>query len=351
MKRFWGTVLCLVFLVSFVTGAFAYEKVTLEEALLIARKNAGSVVIAQIELEEANVQFRQAQAAMIMQPSPVLMLQAQIGLDLAMQKYLMTLDNLALTVQTDFYNVLKLENLVDIATEAWESALRHQSIAIQKQGVGTATQLDVISATRNALNRQAMVSQGKHGLELATLKFRQTLGLPLDTPILPTRIAFEYQSIEIDLEADLSFGLDNREELKQLRAAVAIADEHVRLADNDYTPAITLELARLHARKLQAQLNMVKQLIELEIRQSYTAIHDAKERIEVLEKGLEEAQELYRLSELMYEAHMITGNELQDAGLAVLTARNDRVGAITDYNLAKARYFHSVTHALRDSRD
>ena len=75
-----------------------------------------------------------------MQPSPVLQLQAQAGLDLARLNYLLAVDRLKLQVQQDFYNVLKMENLVEIATMALESAKRRLDTFTEKKfEVGTVT--------------------------------------------------------------------------------------------------------------------------------------------------------------------------------------------------------------------
>lgn len=339
--------LLLLLLGSGQVSAETYE-VTLEEALEIARENSIDVELAQYDLAEADLQYRQAEAAMIMDPSPTLIMQAQVGVDLANQNYLMAIDNLALSVQEAFYSVLKTQDLLEIAQEGLESARRHLDVAEKRYEAGTATRLDVIQATGNVLSSQAGVTQAKHGLELAVMSFRQTLGLSLDDPIMPEPVELDFQDVDIDLEDDLAFALTNREEIKQLEAGVQIAEKNVELADNDYTPKLELEQAKINLARSKAQLKQVRNLLELEITQSYLAIQDAIERIEVLEKGVEEATEMQRLSELMYESNMITGNELQDAQLGVLSARNDLVDAITDYNLAQARYYHTVARALRD---
>ncbi len=326
----------------------ATQYVSLAEAQAMAAANSHDVKLAALRLEEAQVQLEQAQAAQIMQPSPTLLIQAQAGYDLAMQGYIMAQDDLVLTVKTDFYTVLQLENMLNIAEEGLESALRQLNVAEMKFEAGTVTRLDVIQASRNVLNSEAGVVQAGHGLDLAVLKFRQSLGLALDADVRPAAEAFEVVERSVDLEEDLRFALENREEIRQLRVAVEVARKSVELADNEYTPALELRMARLQLEQTMVQFEQVKQLLTLEMRQSYIAMQDARQRIPVLEKGVEEAQELLRLSELMYDADMITANDMQDAQLAVMAARNDLVSAITDFNIAQARYRHTVASALRE---
>ena len=342
-------VIAVIILVLLGGSALAREPIylTLAEAEQMAMENSVSLRISRLALDEAQFNYRQADAAMIMRPSPVMLLQAQAGLDIAKQNHLMAQDQLRLTVQTDFYNVLKMQNVVQIAQEGLESAKRHEDIAVKQYDVGTATRLDVIKATRSVLNAQASLSQARHGLELSQMKFRQNLGVSLDAPIFAKSVPLKIEPVEIDLEEDITFALANRDEIKQLNVAVEVARKNVELAENDYTPVLQLEQAKINLAKMEAQLEQVKELLVLDIRQNFSAIIDARERITVHQKGIEEAEEMIRLSELSYEASMITSNDLADAQMAVLSAKNEFVAAVFDYRLSLANYYNAVTRALR----
>ena len=174
-KRSWLTWSLVVLLMMALAGAVTAEEraiqyVTLEEAEQIAMENSVKLKLAKLALEEAQFQYKQAEAAMIMRPSPVVLMQAQAGLDIAQQQYLTALDELALEVRTDYFNALRMQNLLEIAQEGLESARRHEEVANKKLAAGTATRLDVIKATRNVLSSEAGVSQARHGLELAEMK-------------------------------------------------------------------------------------------------------------------------------------------------------------------------------------
>lgn len=341
-----GLVMTLVVLFSGVVAADGIKYVTLEEAEAIAFENSVTLELARLAVEEAEFQYKQAEAAMIMKPSPVMLMQAEMGLDVARQKYLTARDELAMEVRSDYFNALRTQNLRKIAEEGLESALRHEMVAEKKLAAGTATRLDVIKASRSVLSSQASVSQANHGLELTQMKFRQTLGIDLDAAVLPKEIALEVEPVEVSLDEDMAYALANRDEIKQLQLAIEVAEKNVEISDNDYTPALTLRQAELNLAKLKRQLEQVKQGLALQIKQSHSAWKDAEERIPVLQKGVEEATEMMRLSELSYEADMITSNDLEDAQIGVLAAKNELINAIFDYNLAKTRYFHAVARPL-----
>lgn len=351
-KRSLFLLLLIGLVASLWSGAAAWaeetrQDVSLEQALEIARQNSLTIKQAQLKVREAEFNFKQAEAASIMRPSPTLLLQAQSGLDLARQELLLAEDDLALTVETDFYSVLKAENLLQVAQEALESAERHEEVAKKKLAAGTVTKLDVIKATRNVLSAQANITQARHGRDLALMKFRQSLGVKLDAPVYPAGSAFGFEPVTLNLEDDLAFALANRMEIQQLKVALEVAEKNVELSDNDYTAPLTLEQAKINLEKAKLQYEQARDGLILEINQSYLAVIDAAERIKALEKGVEEAEETLRLSELSYEADMITSNEVQDAQIGVTQAKTEYINAVFDYNLAKARYFRAVARALR----
>ena len=75
------------------------------------------------------------------------------------------------------------------------------------------------------------------------------------------------------------------DEIKQLVLAIQVAEKNVEISDNDYTPVLTLEQAKLNLAKLKLQLEQARQGLALQIRQSYTDWKQAEERIPVLRKG------------------------------------------------------------------
>jgi len=118
-----GLVMALVVLFSGIAAADGTKYVTLEEAETIAFENSVTLELARLAVEEAEFQYKQAEAAMIMKPSPVMLMQAEMGLDVARQKYLTARDELAMEVRSDYFNALRTQNLLKIAEEGLESAL------------------------------------------------------------------------------------------------------------------------------------------------------------------------------------------------------------------------------------
>jgi len=333
---------------SAVAGENEVREVTLEEAQSIAVENSEGLELAGLDVAEARIQLDQAETAQLMEPDPTALMQARAGYELAHLGKIMAQDDLALNVQTGFYQVLQLKDMLDVAEEALASAERQLDETEQKYDAGTATRYDVIQATSHVRGSAADVVQAEHGLELAIMNFLQTLGLDLDDNVRPQQKTFTMEERDIDLEEDVAFALDNREEIIQLETAVEVAEKSVELADNDYTPDLELEMAEIQLQQAKVQLEEAKKLLTLEIHQSYTEISEAEERIPALKKEVEEAEELHRISGKMYEADMITMTELQDSHLAVVAAQNELITAISDYNTAQARHSYTAAEALRD---
>ena len=98
-KRSWLTWSLVVLLVMALAGAAAAEEkavqyVTLEEAEQIAMENSVKLSWQSSPWKRPSFSISRREAAMIMRPSPVVLMQAQAGLDIAQQQYLTALDEL-----------------------------------------------------------------------------------------------------------------------------------------------------------------------------------------------------------------------------------------------------------------
>ena len=81
-----------------------------------------------------------------MQPSPTLLYQAQVGLELAERSLLLAERSLVLQVAQDYYTLLRLENILGVLDEAIRLGERQLAVAESRFAAGAATRLDVMTA-------------------------------------------------------------------------------------------------------------------------------------------------------------------------------------------------------------
>lgn len=326
------------------------EWVTLDQAVEIAFQNSLSLQLAHLDVVEAELGLKQAEATNLVTPSPTSLIEARRRVEIATQQLYLQEFDLKLEVEENFYGVLRAQNLRQIAAEALDLSKRQLDIAQQRLATGAQTQADVLSAAAEVAQAEANLAQATGGYELALLNFRRTLGVDYDRPVVPLATEFAVVDYETSLEDDIQFALAHRIELLQLLTGVEAAQKQVELFDNDYTPELALNMAKVAVEKLQNQLEQARRGIQLEIRQAHLGMSDALRRIAALANRVEEAEENLRVATNLYDLDMAPLVQVLGAQTALSKAKSDYVHAIFDYNLARARYDRAVARPLGQSR-
>jgi outer membrane protein TolC len=100
--------------------------------------------------------------------------------------------------------------------------------------------------------------------------------------------------------------------------------------------------ARANQQVLEAQRDMLRQSILIEVSQSYADLESAKARIGVMESSLQKARENLAIAQGRYEAGVGPPLEVTDAQVASVNAETDHVQALYDYQLAVARLYKAM---------
>ena len=95
--------------------------------------------------------------------------------------------------------------------------------------------------------------------------------------------------------------------------------------------------ARANQRALEAQRDLLRQSILLDVNQAYADLESAQARITVMESSLQSARESLALAEGRYEAGVGPSLEVTDAQVSAAKAETDYVQALYDYQLAAAK--------------
>ena len=96
-----------------------------------------------------------------------------------------------------------------------------------------------------------------------------------------------------------------------------------------------VERATLETRKMEAQQERLRNGIELQVRQAFLTLEQARARISVTTKAVDQAEESQRIIHNRYKAGVTTIVEVLDADTAVLAAKLAALQARYDHNLAQ----------------
>jgi len=248
-----------------------------------------------------------------------------------------------------------------------------------KQGMATTN--DVLKVKVQFSNAKLLQSEAANNVEIATISFNSTLGIPLTTQVgigsQLTPTTKEFPDVQKLLEAaftdrpDLQ-GLDWR--LKAAESGVTGAkagwSPQVFLTGNYYYDrpnpryfppldafkdswdvGVTLQFdiwnnlttvyqtteAQAQYEQTKDAIAMLKDGVTLEVTQSYLSFKQAKENIQLSHLGVEQADENLRVTQQKFEAGLTTNSEMLDAEVAQLQAKLQLTQALVDYELAQAK--------------
>jgi outer membrane protein len=89
-------------------------------------------------------------------------------------------------------------------------------------------------------------------------------------------------------------------------------------------------------------LEQLKDAIVLEVNQTYLMLLQSKEKVSVAEKGVEQADENYRITKNKFTSGTATNTDLLDAEVSLLQAKVNHTSSLVDFELAQARIMKAV---------
>lgn len=295
---------------------------------------------------------------------------------------------LILTVKKAYYIVLQTRHSRDTLDEAVKSMKNHLREAQLYYDAGMVPKLDVMRAEVKLADLRQKQLVVNNGLETAMVYFDFVLGVDQGNRYELAEQA-EYTPYGIELEAAEKTALENRSELKAIRAKVQMAEEAVGIAKSGNKPLVALvaeggekTTKPFNSDDLDLSLSLVATLkltdggmvksqiaeaekvvqqaktgeeqmtraIKLEVEQAYRNLQNALETIEVSKKVLDQAKETVRMAEVSYKEGLSTSLERIDAETGLTQAKNNYNQAVSNYQIALAQLEKAIGDGGRSSR-
>lgn len=276
-------------------------------------------------------------------------------------------------VTRQYYDILKAEEFVGVSQSTVERVRRYVKIAEANREVGIATNTDVLQAKIDYARAQQALLRAENNLELAALALQNTLGLTGEKLQLSNKLSWQEEGFSFDQIRD--YALDHRNELRQLELEkdnlklnlkklkssrlpnlslsgnYNTQGDEFKVRDGDWQLGLTLtynlfdgggteaEINKLQKEieKLDISSNQLEDAIVLEIKQGLLELEEAKQRINLMELSLQQAEDNLAEMELKYREGLITSLDVLEAETAYKEVKTDYLQAIYDYNLAKTK--------------
>jgi len=329
-KRFFWLLPTLAF-----SAGLAQNSLTLVQALSQAYSRGPLLQSAQATLQNATLQLNALKA----DPSTLIvaLTQAEHNARLAQVNLEATRLSVMQSVVNAYIDLYEAQQNVALFQAQVALNQRNLEVARARQAAGNATALDVSRAqTTLDSSRQSLTNAQSQlpvlAAQLATLLGlsdlgNQTIAAPPNPPAL-----------QADLEA-LRNGLFERlPSVLQAQQAVELSQLNVKLADNDYTPAIQLKTAKISLENNLRTLQTAQQNAQTSLTNTYQAAQNAYRNIALAQANVTNARRVVEQSQAALRAGTISALQLQTDQVSLRSAEYGLVQAVGNYWKALAAF-------------
>ena len=297
--------------------------------------------------------------------------------------------NLALAVLVQFYAVLAAREAIVVAEEAIANAEEHYAMTQARYRAGEVAEYDVMRAEVAVVNLRPVLIRARNVVEVSELALKNYMMLEPETEIDFVG-ALEEMDYNIDPRDAVEVAFESRPEMRMVRKQAEIAGESVTLAKSGWRPMFALQgnydirsneltfsrdswqdsysgylvlswsvfdglrtrarvsQARSGVRQAEIAVEDFKRAIELEVRGALLAAEAARETLRSQERNVETAERGLAIVNERYAVGVATSLEVIDARLAFITAQENTISALFDFNVATARLMKAVGVLLRE---
>ncbi|GHT28985.1 membrane protein [Bacteroidia bacterium] len=279
-------------------------------------------------------------------------------------------------ITNQFYSVYIAQSNLEISKEELANAQQSYDIIKNKVEADLAARDELFQAELNLATARSSVEERIVSLDNYKDQLKQTLGLDLNT-ILSVITDIDVNSVEIDQNTAISYGLSSRLELRQREIESANLDfEMIRTkALNEFKGDISLSLgltgdnhnfnkvydnptqnpriaisfsvpifdwgekkARVRAQEVSKRINELnvqedKVDIELNIRQTCRSLQNLKTQIQIAEQNVTNAQLTYDLNLTRYREGDITGMDINQYQTQLSNKKISYTQALINYKI------------------
>ena len=305
---------------------------------------------------------------------------AENSVGAATQSYARERSELVFNVKNSYWNLYKAIEFKKVIDENVGQIQAHVADVQKLMDQGMATNNDVLKVQVQLSDAQLRQIDAANGVRLAAIGLNNTLGLPLATGVeLKTALPYQPRTFS-DLDGLIQQALGQRADVKAMEFQVKAGEAGVTVAQSGWYPQVYLVGDYYYARpnqrilptqdlfkdtwdvgvsvslniwnwgttvhqtdQAEAQLQQAKDArslladgVALEVTRNYLNLNQAKERISVAQKEVEQAEENYRITDERFKEGLALNSDLLDAEVALLQAHTNYTQAQVDFEVAEA---------------
>lgn len=304
-----------------------------------------------------------------------------------------TKNDITFQVTDAFYRILLAKSFLEVAKEAKALSDEHLRVARARYKAGEATEYEVLRAEVETANLDSQLIKAENAVQLATIALKNIIGLKEEQDV---NIIGELEPVDFDitLEECINLAKSKRPEVIQMRYQKKLAGHNYELAIGNYIPNLALvgnyqsltnkrnterifdgpedkwfesysvmlvlsvpifdglynygkiKEAKWGIRKINEFDLQLDKAIELEIKQAYSSLLEAKKVMSAGEKNVNTARRAVEIAQVQYKNGLITSVELLSAEVGLTQAKTNYLQAKYDYMIAVAKLKKAIGENL-----
>lgn len=303
----------------------------------------------------------------------------QADLDFQIEQY--QLQNAILTtifeVKSSYFNVLRQKKLVTATEAAIERDKKLRDISQAKVDAKLATRRDVLSAEIILQQDFANLVQAQSDYQNALDELKNVMGVAIDREITLAATDLEFKPISIEESQWLELALQNNFAIKVQEAVLRRSEFDTRLTGNSRLPDLSFtgtysrlddndvsrdnrdrnlvgrltlsyplfnlaaradhQRAKIALKQIERTLVDARRAVVLDVRSVIRNLRNSEERVKILLKNIEAAQEKVKFATTMFNMGRASNLDITDAQEDLLSAEVEFVQELADYYIEQAR--------------
>jgi outer membrane protein len=223
------------------------------------------------------------------------------------------------TVVTQYLSIYEADLKTSLNQAQVNFYARSLQIAQARLAARVATPLDVTKAQNSLASNQQELSDARASRPIAEAQLTKTLGLgkvavSVKAPPAPPALKDSLTSLQTGLDTRLGT-------LVQAENAVQLAELQVKVANNDYTPARTLQDAQTALSNAQRDLDSARKTATTALSDAYRAAISAREAVSISAASLSAQQTTLAQAQARLKAGTAAAIDVQNAQVQVQAAQ------------------------------
>lgn len=324
-----------VLFIFFTTSIIAFasdDVIGLDEIVALALEKNADLKLAEINLEDAKIEYRKEQLNNLLTNSRLVELQSELYLVQAEENYKNIKKSVILDIINNYLRLISLNQQIETAEKEVELERNRVEEVEAQVKLGYKSSLDLFTQETSYQAAVNDLEKIKWDLEQSRREIRHKLALAEGREIVLLELV--KPEIWTVAEEDVSRIISSNTLLDIRKRQVEVARGDLERARVAGVAEVEIRKKELALARAELELEKERQNQELKINNAYHQYTQAVKNMNMAEKSLLQAEEHYKIIKEQNEAGFVSNNDLLASELSLYKARDMYINTISNYYIA-----------------